>query len=117
MPGGVVEETGGGDVLERTGTAAPAVTTAGLTRRFGIVTELSGVDFIMPAVSILGLLGPNGSGKTTFAEHPDRVHFRLIPCLNLFTLDHSNPVGTRAIQLRKSYVVTKESAPGRQQLA
>ncbi len=44
---------------------APAVTTRGLTRRFGRVTALNGVNFTLPAGAILGLLGPNGSGKTT----------------------------------------------------
>ena len=45
--------------------ASPAVTTEGLTRRFGRLTALSGVNFIVPTGAILGLLGPNGSGKTT----------------------------------------------------
>lgn len=44
---------------------APAVTTRGLTRRFGRVTALNGVNFTLPAGAVLGLLGPNGSGKTT----------------------------------------------------
>ena len=45
--------------------ASPAVTTEGLTRRFGRLTALSGVNFTVPTGAILGLLGPNGSGKTT----------------------------------------------------
>ena len=45
--------------------ASPAVTTKGLTRRFGRFTALSGVNFTVPTGAILGLLGPNGSGKTT----------------------------------------------------
>ena len=45
--------------------ASPAVTTEGLTRRFGRLAALSGVNFTVPTGAILGLLGPNGSGKTT----------------------------------------------------
>ena len=45
--------------------ASPAVITEGLTRRFGRLTALSGVNFTVPTGAILGLLGPNGSGKTT----------------------------------------------------
>ncbi len=37
----------------------------GLVKRFGTITALDGVDLLVPAGSVLGLLGPNGSGKTT----------------------------------------------------
>jgi branched-chain amino acid transport system ATP-binding protein len=37
----------------------------GLTRRFGAVEALAGVDLDVPAGARLGLIGPNGSGKTT----------------------------------------------------
>lgn len=45
--------------------APPAVITRDLSRRFGRVNALSGVNFALPAGAVLGLLGPNGSGKTT----------------------------------------------------
>ena len=45
--------------------APPAVITRDLSRRFGKVNALSGVNFALPAGAVLGLLGPNGSGKTT----------------------------------------------------
>jgi ABC-2 type transport system ATP-binding protein len=44
---------------------AAAVKVTGLTKRFGQVTALDGIDFEVPAGTVFGLLGPNGSGKTT----------------------------------------------------
>ena len=42
-----------------------AVASAGLTKRFGRLTAVDGVDLDVPAGSVYGFLGPNGSGKTT----------------------------------------------------
>lgn len=36
-----------------------------LVRKFGAVTALDGFDLTVPAGRIVGLIGPNGSGKTT----------------------------------------------------
>src|SRR4051794_788591 len=44
---------------------APAVTVRGLRKRFGKVVALDGIDFEIPPGTVTGLLGPNGSGKTT----------------------------------------------------
>jgi len=38
---------------------------ADLTRRFGDLTAVDGVDFTVPAGSVTALLGSNGAGKTT----------------------------------------------------
>jgi ABC-2 type transport system ATP-binding protein len=40
----------------------------GLTKRFGLQTALDKVDLTLAAGRIVGLLGPNGSGKTTFIK-------------------------------------------------
>ena len=42
-----------------------AVEVDGLRKAFGAVLALDGLSFRVPAGSVLGLLGPNGSGKTT----------------------------------------------------
>jgi daunorubicin resistance ABC transporter ATP-binding subunit len=42
-----------------------AIVAEGLVKRFGKVTALDGVDLHVPYGSVLALLGPNGSGKTT----------------------------------------------------
>jgi ABC-2 type transport system ATP-binding protein len=41
----------------------PAVLAEGLTKRFGDVHALAGVDLLAPAGGILALLGPNGAGR------------------------------------------------------
>ncbi|MGK0362327.1 MAG: ABC-2 type transport system ATP-binding protein [Bradymonadia bacterium] len=41
------------------------ISVAGLTRRYGDVVALAGIDFEVPAGQILGFMGPNGAGKTT----------------------------------------------------
>ena len=41
------------------------VETRGLTKRFGTLTALDGLDLAVPERSIVGFLGPNGAGKTT----------------------------------------------------
>ena len=42
-----------------------AVSTTGLTRRFGSQVAVDGIDLRVPRGSVYGFLGPNGSGKTT----------------------------------------------------
>jgi ABC-type multidrug transport system ATPase subunit len=60
------------------------VETAGLTKRFGRVTAVDGVDLTVPQGVRFGLLGPNGSGKTTLVRmllglvHPTSGSVRLL---------------------------------------
>jgi ABC-2 type transport system ATP-binding protein len=46
-------------------TTGPAVLATGLSKRYGEVQALDGLDIAADPGTVLGLLGPNGAGKTT----------------------------------------------------
>lgn len=48
-----------------TADAALAIETRGLTKRFGARPAVDSINLLVPAGSVFGFLGPNGSGKTT----------------------------------------------------
>ncbi|MEV0230702.1 ATP-binding cassette domain-containing protein [Nonomuraea sp. NPDC050786] len=48
--------------------SAGGIVVEGLTKRFGEVAALKGVDLDVPPGTVLGLLGPNGAGKTTIVR-------------------------------------------------
>ena len=45
--------------------SGPAIQVEGLTKSFGDVRALRGIDLSVPRGTVLGVLGPNGAGKTT----------------------------------------------------
>ena len=61
-----------------------AIEVAGLTKRFGAVRALDGLDLRVAAGEVHGLLGPNGAGKTTTIRvmlgllRADQGHARLL---------------------------------------
>ncbi|CAH2404225.1 ABC transporter ATP-binding protein [Mesorhizobium escarrei] len=53
---------------------SPILEIRGLSKQFGGVTALSGVDLAIEEGEILGVVGPNGSGKTTLFNVVTGVH-------------------------------------------
>src|SRR4029079_1197847 len=47
---------------------APIIEAHGLTKRFGDVRALDGLDLVADSGQVTALLGPNGAGKTTFVS-------------------------------------------------
>jgi polyether ionophore transport system ATP-binding protein len=47
------------------GSSTSAIRAAGLTKRFGDVLALDGLDLVVERGEVFGFLGPNGAGKTT----------------------------------------------------
>ncbi|HEY1015857.1 MAG TPA: ABC transporter ATP-binding protein [Herpetosiphonaceae bacterium] len=45
---------------------APILEATAITKRFGGLTAVSAIDFVIEKGTIAGLIGPNGAGKTTF---------------------------------------------------
>jgi ABC-2 type transport system ATP-binding protein len=48
--------------------ASPIVEADGLTKRFGKVEALAGLDLVANSGQVVAVLGPNGAGKTTFVR-------------------------------------------------
>ncbi|NHC12561.1 ABC transporter ATP-binding protein [Motilibacter deserti] len=48
-----------------TDAATAALTLTGVTKRFGAVRAVDGLDLTVPAGAVVAFLGPNGAGKTT----------------------------------------------------
>src|SRR6516165_6397822 len=55
----------GGCVSQSETSSGPAILVEGLTKSFGEVRALRGIDLSVPQGTVLGVLGPNGAGKTT----------------------------------------------------
>ena len=69
--------------------------TEGLVKRYGTHTALMGLDLELPKGKIIGILGPNGSGKTTFLKLAAGL---LTPTAGSITID-GKPIGpeTKAV--------------------
>ena len=54
--------------MTTTSAGGPVIRVRGLTKRYGDVQAVDGIDFEVARGEIFGLLGPNGAGKTTTVE-------------------------------------------------
>src|SRR6188472_1644797 len=95
-----------------------AIQVEGLTKRFGTVTALDGIDLEVPARTVFGLLGPNGAGKTTAIRilstilEPDGGHAAV---LGLDVVRDAKAV-RRQIGLAGQYATVDPNLTGRENL-
>jgi ABC-2 type transport system ATP-binding protein len=101
------------------GRAAPAmIEVEGVSKSFGAVTALDGVDLAVPAGTVEGLLGPNGAGKTTLIRvlatllAPDSGRARIA---GVDLMEDPHTVRT-IIGLAGQYAAVDESLSGRENL-
>lgn len=106
-------------VLFSSVTSDYAVEAHGLVKKFGDVTALNGIDLVVPRGKVVGLLGPNGSGKTTTV--------RILATLLKATAGSAKVAGfdvvkqaddvRRSIGLTGQYAAVDEFLTGRENLA
>jgi ABC-2 type transport system ATP-binding protein len=90
----------------------------GLTKRFGDVEALSGLDLAVPTGQVLAVLGPNGAGKTTLIRtiatltRPDDGVLRVG---GIDVAEHPKQV-RRAIGLAGQYAAVEPAMTGRENL-
>src|SRR5262250_2215533 len=70
----------------------------GITKRFGGLVAVNGVDFTLETRSISSLIGPNGAGKTTFFNMLAGLY---TPTSGVITFDGNQLVG------RKPHTITR----------
>jgi ABC-2 type transport system ATP-binding protein len=84
--------------------AGPAIEAVGLTKSFGPLVAVDGIDLALEPGRIYGVLGPNGSGKTTL--------IRLLTGLARPTSGHARVLGTempsRAALARIGYMTQSD---------
>src|ERR671910_1380062 len=95
-----------------------AIRAEGLTKRFGEIDALAGIDLSVPAGTVYGLLGPNGAGKTTTVRivttilRPDGGRAEV---LGLDVTRHPQTV-RESIGLAGQYAAIDENLTGRENL-
>lgn len=96
-----------------------AIHAEGITKNYGEVRALRGIDLTVPTGSVLGVLGPNGAGKTTAVRilstliRPDSGNAR-VAGLDVV----ADPIGVRSrIGVAGQYAAVDEYLSGRENLA
>jgi ABC-2 type transport system ATP-binding protein len=98
--------------------ASPIVEAQGLTKRFGRVEALAGLDLVAHSGQVVAVLGPNGAGKTTFVRtiatlvRPDGGSLRVD---GVDVSRHPERV-RRIIGLAGQYAAVEEAMTGRENL-
>lgn len=80
----------------------PAVEIRGLTKRYGKVQALTGVDLVVKRGSIYGILGPNGAGKSTLIK--TLVGTLKADAGEVVVLGHAMPHEAKAARRRIGYM-------------
>jgi ABC-2 type transport system ATP-binding protein len=98
--------------------ASPIVEARSLTKRFGKVEALSGLDLVADRGQVVAVLGPNGAGKTTLVRtiatlvRPDAGSLRVD---GIDVTRHPEQV-RRVIGLAGQYAAVEEAMTGRENL-
>lgn len=72
-----------------------AVELQGVTKTFGKVTAVDNLDLHVPAGSVYGFIGPNGSGKTTTIRMIMRIFYPDRGAIRVFGEEHSDAATDR----------------------
>jgi ABC-2 type transport system ATP-binding protein len=84
-----------------------AISARGLTRHFGAVIAVDGIDLDVPRAQIYGFLGPNGSGKSTTIR---MLCGLLVPTRGTATvLGHSVPREAETVRRKLGYMTQRFS--------
>jgi ABC-2 type transport system ATP-binding protein len=86
---------------------APAISAVGVSKRYGSVTALDGLTLDIGRGEVFGLLGPNGSGKTTFMR---LLAGYLLPSAGRLTVAGLDAVRD-SLEVRRRIGYVPESAP------
>src|SRR5579862_6302077 len=90
----------------------PAILVEGLTKSFGDVHALRGIDLSVPPGTVLGVLGPNGAGKTTAV----RILTTLLPPDGGRAVVEGYDVVRQAAAVRRSIGLSGQSAAIQEEL-
>ena len=96
-----------------------AVEARGLVKEFGDVKALNGIDLVVPRGQVVGLLGPNGSGKTTTVRILATLLKATAGTAKVAGFDVSKQADEvrRSIGLTGQYAAVDEFLTGRENLA